>query len=480
MPFYRDLKLDRLYSRDEADWIARRLLDLRAQLKSPAPRGVPNRTLNSSLIIGTWNIRDFDNNKFRHGPRRRESLHYIAEIISAFDICAVQEINEDLDPLKQVLKLLGPSWDFIATDVTQGPGGNRERMAFVYDTRKVQFRHVAGEVVIPKHKLLAGEQQFARTPFLVSFQSGWFRFSLCTVHIYFGDDSPGSEGYKRRVEEIDYIARDLAERGKRDNETYVILGDFNIKNPMDETMTALTKAGFQLPPELFPSNLLGNKYYDQIAFSTRKDIVTFLSAGVFNFAETVYTESQYPHYAPALPERHRDLAKNGAPLDRGKDKDYYLKRWRTWQMSDHLPLWVELAVDFSDEYLARYLDDEIAARGGAAQLEEDYYPVRLSRAEVEVAAKAEALEPEQEPGADADKPAKKEKLPKPVKQKKRKAPKKPEKDKVGVARVERPFTLGEMWRIFKYVASGDAEKVRRFRKAQEKKARAARKAGKKG
>ena len=251
MPFYRDLRLNRLYSRDEADWIARRLLDLRAQLKSPAPKGVPNRTLDSSLIIGTWNLRDFDNNKFRHGPRRRESLHYIAEIISSFDVCALQEINEDLEPIKQVLSLLGPTWDFIATDVTQGAGGNRERMAFVYDTRKVQFRHIAGEVVIPKHKLLAGEQQFARTPFLVSFQSGWFRFSLCTVHIYFGDDSPGSEGYKRRVEEIEYIAKDLSERAKRDNENYIILGDFK----QIETV-ANTWCGCQILASLKQSDML--------------------------------------------------------------------------------------------------------------------------------------------------------------------------------------------------------------------------------
>ena len=468
MPFYRDLRLNRLYSRDEADWIARRLLDLRAQLKSPAPKGVPNRTLDSSLIIGTWNLRDFDNNKFRHGPRRRESLHYIAEIISSFDVCALQEINEDLEPIKQVLSLLGPTWDFIATDVTQGAGGNRERMAFVYDTRKVQFRHIAGEVVIPKHKLLAGEQQFARTPFLVSFQSGWFRFSLCTVHIYFGDDSPGSEGYKRRVEEIEYIAKDLSERAKRDNENYIILGDFNIKNPMDETMTALTKAGFQLPPQLFPSNLIGDKYYDQIAFSTRKDLVSFLSAGVLDFSQSVYTPDHYAHYAPALPARHRDLAKNGVPLDKGKDKDYSLKRWRTWQMSDHLPLWVELAVDFSDEYLARFLNDEIAARGAPAQLEADYQRVRLSRAEKTVAAPTEKARPVE--------PEKGEKLPRPIKQKKRRKPRVPEKEKTGIARVERPFTLGEMWRIVKYVASGEAGRVRQFRKEQEKKARAAMKA----
>ena len=172
MPYYGDLRDDRRFTPDEMDWVSRRLLDLRTQLREPAPTGVPNRTLQSSLIVGTWNIRDFDNNKYRNGPRRRESLQYIAEIISSFDVCAIQEVNEDLEPLEEVVRLLGKSWQYIATDVTQGPGGNRERMAFVYDTRKVSFRNIAGEIVIPKHKLLADEQQFARTPFIVSFQAG--------------------------------------------------------------------------------------------------------------------------------------------------------------------------------------------------------------------------------------------------------------------------------------------------------------------
>ena len=43
-------------------------------------------------------------------------------------------------------------------------------------------------------------QQFARSPFLVAFQSGWFRFSLCTVHIYYGDNS--GPQLQQRIEEI--------------------------------------------------------------------------------------------------------------------------------------------------------------------------------------------------------------------------------------------------------------------------------------
>jgi len=32
---------------------------------------------------------------------------------------------------------------------------------------------------------------------------------------------------------------------------------------------------------------------------------------------------------------------------------YYLTKWRAFQMSDHLPPWVELKVDFSDQYLEK-------------------------------------------------------------------------------------------------------------------------------
>jgi hypothetical protein len=30
---------------------------------------------------------------------------------------------------------------------------------------------------------------------------------------------------------------------------------------------------------------------------------------------------------------------------------YYKSYWRTFQMSDHLPMWVDLQIDYSQEYL---------------------------------------------------------------------------------------------------------------------------------
>ncbi len=206
------------------------------ELKNAVKEIVPKKSLDKNLLIATWNIRDFDSNKFGHGPRLNESYFYIAQIISEFDLIAVQEVNKNLKALYKLMYILGDKWDYITTDATSGASGNQERMTFIYDTRRVSFKNVAGEVVLPKTSLIQGDIQFARTPFVVSFQSGWTKFSLCTVHIYFGADS----GAKliRRQEEIAGIAQFLKKKADGDKETLMVLGDFNIVDHKHKTMEA--------------------------------------------------------------------------------------------------------------------------------------------------------------------------------------------------------------------------------------------------
>ncbi|MEL7370747.1 MAG: endonuclease/exonuclease/phosphatase family protein, partial [Myxococcota bacterium] len=188
-----------------------RLLTLREKLAEEVD---PHRNP-GSFLLATWNIREFGRSKPKHGDRVDEAFHYIAEIISRFHLVALQEVNRDLTDFRRLLMLLGPDWDGILTDVTEGTGGNEERMAFVYDKRVVSFRNVAGEIVLPTGKRVAkdgqdDELQFARTPFMVSFQAGWFKFNLCTVHIYYGAAS-GTK-LQRRIQEIEKIARFFKDR----------------------------------------------------------------------------------------------------------------------------------------------------------------------------------------------------------------------------------------------------------------------------
>jgi hypothetical protein len=70
-------------------------------------------------------------------------------------------------------------------------------------------------------------------------------------------------------------------------------------------------------------------------------------AGAFNFCKSVYGIEDLNIYQQYFPKKN---------IQEKTDKEiekYYLSTWRTFQMSDHLPLWVELKIDFSNQYLER-------------------------------------------------------------------------------------------------------------------------------
>jgi len=310
-----------------------RLLALRAGIA----RDISERNKQESFHLASWNIRDFGGHRLNPSPRMPESLLYIAEVISAFDLVAVQEVNEDMTDFQSVTRLLGPHWNYIVTDQS----GNEERLAFLFDTRKILFRHVAGEIVLANKKGKA-QIQFNRTPFMVAFQAGWFKFNICTVHIYYGD----AKNLTPRKREIADIANFFTKRQKKDGETYILLGDFNILNPQDPTMDALLGGGFTVPNELRkPTALASANYYDQIALRAREKIVQIEKAGCFHWQNYVFRDdADYATYKPYMPTKNR----NGKPAK--TDLSAY-KKWRTWQMSDHLPLWTEIKMDFTDSYL---------------------------------------------------------------------------------------------------------------------------------
>ncbi len=332
MAFYHDLKR---YSQSDKDWIASRLLTLREKLDAAEVR----RFAPKSVVIGSWNIRAFDGGR----PRRDESYHYIAEIIDRFDICAIQEVKKDLEPLKRLKRLLGPNWDYFVTDVTSGDAGNDERMAFFYNTNKVIFRNLIGELVLPKEDTIEG-RQISRTPFFASFQAGWFRFTLCSAHIAFkGTAEIDDQELRRR--EIEAISKALHKRAKSEDEVYLFLGDMNIDHPEDPTMKALTDNGFTAP-FFGPTNLSGDKHFDQMAFTHDSDRTELLSHGAFDWRSAVFKPDDSEHYEQIAADMR------GEPYTNWPGK---YQGWTTHEMSDHLPIWLELRSDYSDEYLKRFI-----------------------------------------------------------------------------------------------------------------------------
>ena len=379
MPYYKPLKN---LTQGERKRIVSGLQRLRKQMSDV---DFPIKKASRSLILGTWNLRNFDDDRFNYGPRTKESFYFIAEIISYFDILAVQEICEDLGPLDYLMSVLGYRYDYILTDVTHSSlGGNRERLGFIYDKEKVKFKGIAGEIVLPEKMLISEvadkKRQFARTPFGVEFQSGWFKFQFSTVHIYYGSSSRNTPQYKRRVEEIKAVAKYLSKEARGSDSNKILVGDFNIEERGSAGFNALKDNGFTAISNRKGSNRDQTKFYDQISFRPRKDELVLMHPErddrVFQYFDSVYRPGDFSTYKPImqsmlkakLNKAKADLAAATSKTARKKAEtqiakltaagkseaslqDYY-EEWRTFQMSDHLPLWVELEIDFTDRYLA--------------------------------------------------------------------------------------------------------------------------------
>jgi len=310
-----------------------------AELRDDLDHNLPAKKLDNNLLIATWNIRAFGGltekwqSASSDSPKRDlHALLCIAEIISRFDVVALQEVRSNLKALRHMLKvkILSDNWGLILTDVTKGDAGNKERLAFIFDKRKVNLSGLACELVIPPEWLAeitpdALDRQFARTPYAVSFKTGNKTFVLVTLHVIYGDRA------QERVPELKAIARWITDWASSINawdHNLISLGDFNIDRRGDALYDAFTSTGLHIPDKLHtvPPTIFSDplhpdreKFYDQIAWFSQSGNVPVLS---FDYLDSGY----YDFTKVAL--RSRSLTKNQL----------------SWRISDHYPLWVEFSV----------------------------------------------------------------------------------------------------------------------------------------
>ena len=304
-----------------------KLLELRTALDAE----IPAKQLDRNLLVATWNLRAFGGLTERWRAEAGESplrdlfdIRCIAEIVSRFDVVGIQEIRGNLTALQTLLSALGPNWATIMTDVTRGKAGNNERMAFVFDVRRVKPSGLAGELVVAIEtettvapKTL--DRQFARTPYAVSFAAEGTQLTLVTLHVLYGKEP-------QRAEELVEIARWLSGWAKHEaswNQNLIALGDFNIDRRGDPLFDAFTSTGIRPAPELndVPRTIFGDsgdaKFYDQIAWFVEKGrgpvlTLTSTAAGSFDFVPILIGELE--------------------------------KTALSWKLSDHYPLWAEFSV----------------------------------------------------------------------------------------------------------------------------------------
>lgn len=304
--------------------------------------GLPKKSTDRNLIIGTWNIRGFGS--FFEGwgenpgsPKRNlRSMALIAEIIRGMDVIAIQEVKRETNGIRFLIdRFLGPNWGLILSDVSAGSGGNTERLAYLYDVRRVKPSGLAGEVVLPPSSVGDPQKQFDRTPYIVGFESGGEKFSLLTAHIKYGDVPEDRLPELRAI--ADFSAREIVSRSvspKSEERNLILLGDFNIDQRGDNPLfQAFVSTGLFVPDQLLDmKTTFGSKpkFYDQIAWFRGQNFNLKFGerAGLVDFANAIYQEM-----SPFL---------------------------MSFRMSDHFPLWVEFQLDRSVEEMGATLGlDEI-------------------------------------------------------------------------------------------------------------------------
>lgn len=306
--------------------IAKGLICLRQRILTA---DIPPSTLDKSINIATWNIREFGRK-----PRLEASIYYIAEILNQFDLIALTELRDDLDDLRRVIDVLGHNWDVIFSDFTNDRGGNKERIAYLFDKRTVQMTGLAAEADPPRKKNTKGEYVpeygWWRSPYMASFQSGNFDFVIVTAHIRWGNN------INERVHALETFRKWVIKRRKNPkalDQDFIIMGDFNIPDREHAAFSALTGKNQELhiPDSLLAikgTNLSRRNTYDQILHSPTQDERFSGRGNVLDFYQNDW-QTLYPK------KSHRP-----------KDKHAF-----TYEMSDHLPLWLQINTEIVDPYL---------------------------------------------------------------------------------------------------------------------------------
>lgn len=278
------------------------------QLSTRIGHIVPASKAGQTLNLATWNIRMLGRVK-----RTKKSLHYLAEIIGQFDIVGITEAEKHDGDLRKIEHILGPFWQ---TLYCRG-------FVYLYDSRKIRFNGDAAQIdglsPIGKMKNATIKFPFLRNPYMVSFTAGKIQLVLILVHLRWGNSRTD------RLEEAHAFAQWFEKyhaQAENEQRTLIALGSFQVESPKDPIDSALAARNIKSPKALQTiegNNLKRNKYYQQIVALESDHNIFTKAGGIMDF----YQDDSGPLY----PGENLNLNKFSS------------------QLSDLLPLWVQLKVD---------------------------------------------------------------------------------------------------------------------------------------
>jgi hypothetical protein len=313
--------------------VAKELDDLVQRLDA----STPEKELGSNLLLATWNIRGMSsvNNRWTARPgdrtmRDRRALVAIAEIIRRFDIVVLQEVRA-LDALNFVRSVLGDDWGVIVLSPSEHITSNYERTAFVFDSRRVMPDGLFDRLGSPETPFPFADKPYATfvdVPYAASFRTRMGNpdstFTLVLLRLLYGKvlDNPHD------LSSLGKWFHDWAEELRSWGQSLLFLGDFGIDRVEDPVYQHfLQSTGMRVPEEMAaaPRTIFETSgrrsFVDHIGWMTDSHGEPMMSleykgrAGYVDFSGTIHRRNSTAALA--------------------------------WRLSDHYPIWVELATQAS-------------------------------------------------------------------------------------------------------------------------------------
>lgn len=293
------------------------------------------RNFDDTLLFATWNIRWL-------GQSRRLEISYahIAQIISYFDIVAFQELQSQ-DGLDKILGFLGPDWQAEYGLESPSNMGNRERLGFLFDRRKVQVDPVSSNMVLTSSDLRhTTTGQPARPPFVAAFSVNGRKILIANTHIVQGRPDARHD----RTSELKAIAQNVGYHAEKSfgEIPSILVGTFGADDPDGEVIAAIEAADFFTDATLrsAASSVFTDNVYDQIFIreDNAKRLV-FGPTGTFNSFDYIMRSEDMPLYKSDL-ARDTELSTDGT-----RNMRLFL-RWRASEISDHRVKWAQFRMDW--------------------------------------------------------------------------------------------------------------------------------------
>jgi endonuclease/exonuclease/phosphatase family metal-dependent hydrolase len=360
MPFYNDLRPQSDYEKRDfslvfpglSDDEKIRIISNLVRLKDGLAQHIAPRKTDENLLVASWNIKEFGHTQ----QRLPEAYFYIAEIISCFDLVAIQEVKSTLKDLQIVMRILGSDWEYLVNDITDGNDGNSERSAYLYNRKRLRLSGLAGELVLwPEITEGSSIKQLKRSPYITGFRAGWKTFALINLHLHPGDDA---DDVTFRHEEIRLLLAALAEKTREHwTQNLILCGDFNLYQSKDAAaIRSIEDAGYSEIDGIKgkDTNASQTEAYDRLFvrknayFAIRHDHGGEVG-GVFDPFDIVFREEEHAQYKQEMIDVYggsSDLENDSTALEH-----YFMRYWRRNQISDHFPIWFELGIDSSVEFL---------------------------------------------------------------------------------------------------------------------------------